>query len=113
MNGLQIKENREKQGLTQEGLAKLIGVSKNTILNYEKGKVIPESKNELLEKILLQNDIDIVSENNNIEYQKTSGYDKKINDIEDQIKHHYEIIKLLKEKIDIIRSAKRNHELDL
>lgn len=113
MNALEIKEHREKKGLTQEGLAKLIGVSKNTILNYEKGRVIPESKNELLEKILLQDNTNITHNLHNIEHPKSSGYDKKINEIEDQIKHHYEIIKLLKEKIDIIKSAKRNHELDL
>ena len=48
MNGLEIKEKRIKLGLTQEELANLIGVSKNTVLNYEKGNTIPESKIKIL-----------------------------------------------------------------
>ncbi|MBF4484401.1 helix-turn-helix domain-containing protein [Flavobacterium sp. CSZ] len=113
MNGLEIKEYRVKKGLTQEALAQLIGVSKNTILNYEKGKVIPESKNALLENILIFSEHNIATKIHNTEYQNLTGYDKKITEIEDQIKHHYEIIKLLKEKIDIIRSAKHNHANNL
>lgn len=113
MNGLEIKQYRTKKGLTQEALGKLIGVSKNTILNYEKGKVIPESKNELLESILIFNNHNITAKNHNTEYQNLTGYDKKIIEIEEQIKHHYEIIKLLNEKIEIIKSAKHNHANDL
>ena len=56
MNGLEIKKNRKKLGLTQLELAKLIGVSKNTVLNYEKGSVIPESKIAILDKILNDSD---------------------------------------------------------
>jgi len=56
MNGLEIKKNRKKLGLTQLELAKLIGVSKNTVLNYEKGSVIPESKIAILGKILNDSD---------------------------------------------------------
>jgi len=53
MNALQIKENRKRLKLTQDGLGKLLGVSKRTIINYENGEVIPESKSELLRQILL------------------------------------------------------------
>lgn len=48
MNALAIKENRKKIGLTQEELAKSLGVSSRTILNWEQGGVIPKSKTELL-----------------------------------------------------------------
>ena len=44
MNALEIKEKRKKLGLTQDELAKKLGVSLKTISNYEKGEVIPESK---------------------------------------------------------------------
>ena len=45
MTGEEIKNNREKLGYTQEKLAELLGVSRQTIINYENGKVIPENKN--------------------------------------------------------------------
>jgi len=52
MSGEDIKKKRKELGLTQEELAKLIGVSKNTILNYEKGRVIPDSKISILDFVL-------------------------------------------------------------
>ena len=36
--GFTLKTAREKKGLTQEEAAKLIGVGKDTISNYERGK---------------------------------------------------------------------------
>ena len=36
-----IPEYRQKKGLTQEGLAALIGVSRQTIISIEKGNYVP------------------------------------------------------------------------
>lgn len=55
MDGLKIKKKREELGLTQKELADLIGASRETIINYEKGKPIPKSKSEILDKVLNQN----------------------------------------------------------
>lgn len=44
MNGLAIKQGREKLGLTQQQFADRIGVSRETIINYEKGRPIPNLK---------------------------------------------------------------------
>lgn len=52
MNKEEIKKKREKKGLTQDQLAKLIGVTRQTVHNYEKGDVIPDSKIELLKRVL-------------------------------------------------------------
>ena len=52
MDGLDIREKREKLGLTQKELADLIGASRETIINYEKGRPIPKSKGEILLKVL-------------------------------------------------------------
>tara|TARA_Y100001963_G_scaffold140507_1_gene207609 strand:- start:495 stop:1130 length:636 start_codon:yes stop_codon:yes gene_type:complete len=52
MTGDQIRINRKKLGLTQDQLAKKLGVSKRTIINYEKGETIPDSKSALLHQIL-------------------------------------------------------------
>lgn len=54
MNALELKENRKKMKLTQEELASKLGVDRRTILNYEKGEVIPESKVKLLHIIFNQ-----------------------------------------------------------
>lgn len=132
MNSLDIKKNRKNLNLTQQELADLLGVSKNTVVNYEKGGKIPDSKIPLLNKIL-SNQNNIVSENNhNIinepqeEYKSLSGFDKKIIETIDEIskrqseliqmdknsedyKLTLEIIDLLKEKITLIKKAKEDH----
>src|SRR5690606_22957073 len=54
MDALEIKQKREELGLTQKELADLIGASRETIINYEKGKPIPKSKSEILDKVLNQ-----------------------------------------------------------
>lgn len=52
MNNLDVKKIRETLGLTQEELGQKIGVSRNTIINYEKGGVIPESKRTILNNLI-------------------------------------------------------------
>ena len=52
MEGLEIKQKREQLGLTQKELGDLIGASRETIINYEKGRPIPKSKSEILNKVL-------------------------------------------------------------
>ncbi len=57
MDGIEIKKKREELGLTQKELADLIGASRETIINYEKGKPIPRSKSEILHKVLEQDSV--------------------------------------------------------
>lgn len=52
MTGSDIVVYRKKHNLTQQEFANLVGVSKNTISNYEIGGVIPKSKLPILESIL-------------------------------------------------------------
>jgi putative transcriptional regulator len=40
----QLKEIRTEQGLTQEALAKMAGVTRQTIIAIEKGKFVPSVK---------------------------------------------------------------------
>jgi predicted transcriptional regulator len=46
-----VKNLRLSLGLTQKELADKIGVSVNTIQNYESGRVIPKSKKKLLSEM--------------------------------------------------------------
>lgn len=125
MNELNIKELRTKNGYSQADLAKKLGVSRQTIVNYEKGEVIPESKKDLLYNILHN---DLKNDNNVIDhFEPTSGYTKKIREKEEEITARLETVKLLKEKkldtahelkiiailktqINIIKEAEHNHK---
>ncbi len=53
MTGEELKTKRKLQGWTQSHLAQKIGVSKGTIINYEKGKKIPESKSKILQEVFV------------------------------------------------------------
>ncbi|WP_185273904.1 helix-turn-helix domain-containing protein [Chryseobacterium indologenes] len=52
MTGNDIVAYRKGHNLTQQQFADMVGVSKNTISNYEGGGVIPKSKIPILEKII-------------------------------------------------------------
>lgn len=52
MNGLIIKDIREKLCLTQEELARMIGVHTRTVQNWEAGTKIPSSKHQILQSLL-------------------------------------------------------------
>ncbi len=53
MTGEQLREKRRQKGWTQAKLATLIGVSTNTIGNYEKGGTIPVSKKNILKAVFV------------------------------------------------------------
>ncbi len=75
MNGLTLKKNREKFGLTQEQLASFIEVSRKTINTYENNGNIPKSKVKLLEKIFEEMGTNVTKNNGII----NNGNAKKIN----------------------------------
>lgn len=56
MDALEIKNIRKSLGLTQADFAKKIGVSRDTVINYERGDKIPDSKIEMLNNLLLENE---------------------------------------------------------
>ena len=80
MNGLELKNRREKLGITQEELAKMMKVSRKTINSYENSGNIPDAKvtyiNIILEQlekesyksnnIVTKNEIEVVTHTNNI-----------------------------------------------
>ena len=57
MDGTSLKAKRKEKGWTQSKLASLIGVSKNTVVNYEKGKTIPDSKKEILKSVFVSKEV--------------------------------------------------------
>ena len=54
MNDLNIKEIREKLGVSQETLAEMVGVHPRTSQNWESGTSIPKSKHAILRDLVLK-----------------------------------------------------------
>lgn len=66
ITGKDIKALRGKLNINQRELAEKLGVSVNTIQNYESGKKIPDSKMKLLSGIIQEYKIRDISHNNGI-----------------------------------------------
>lgn len=109
MNTLDIKEIRKKLQLTQEELGNLIGVSRNTIINYEKGGKIPDSKSTILNNLLNEN-----AQNKNILNEPQAvyetGFDKKIAESKKEIEKIKEEILKFENKIEQDPAKKTTYE---
>lgn len=81
MKSIEIREKRLELGLTQEELATKLGMSARSIINYEKGGVIPKTKNEMLEEFF-----------NNSKKNNESLEDIIYNRIEDKFKERLDLI---------------------
>jgi DNA-binding XRE family transcriptional regulator len=125
MKPLNIKESRKILGITQEQLAKKVGVSRKTMNSYENGSVIPETKIELLLSILGNQEEQHTLEEPDSNYNQLNGYQIKIKSIEEEIQtrkniikestdkylitHQKKMIELLLLQIQEIRIAEKNH----
>jgi DNA-binding XRE family transcriptional regulator len=52
---LDIKKERTNRGMTQQQFAELLGVTRKTIVSYEAGGNIPETKIKMFTKLLSEN----------------------------------------------------------
>jgi len=109
MNTLDIKEIRRKLQLTQEELGNLIGVSRNTIINYEKGGKIPDSKSTILNNLLNEN-AQNKSTLNEPETVYETGFDKKIAEAKTEIEKIKEEIFKFENKITQDPAKKATYE---
>ncbi|MGG6230943.1 helix-turn-helix domain-containing protein [Tenacibaculum sp. SDUM215027] len=78
MNGSDLKVLRKKLGLSQEELGELVGLSKNTIYNYENSGVVPKSKIPIFKKIFKENNVDSNSELRSISEKEALDVIEKI-----------------------------------
>lgn len=106
MNAKEIKEIRNNLNLSQEEFAKLIGVSKNTIYNYENGSKIPDSKITILQN-LKDNKANIASEPTPV---YTNGRDNKIAEYRAEIEKIEEKIKKWEDKLKNYPDKKSKYE---
>lgn len=128
MENFNFKESRKSVGLTQSELAEKLGVSRQTIVNYEKGEVIPESK-KLLLKSIFNKEILIVNEppvdyeirpkylqqyNNDLslkkEYEKTVELNAKIGQ---DSTLELQLIEIIEKRLETIRKTSFNHDYNL
>ena len=56
--GDKLKEQRKKRGLLQEDVSKAIGITRRTMINYEKGVSYPHSR-EIYHKLAAYFDVDV------------------------------------------------------
>lgn len=52
MNSIDVKKIREELNLTQQAFADFLGIDRRTVVNWESGSKIPESKVKLLELLM-------------------------------------------------------------
>lgn len=71
MNALEIKKIRKELKLTQAEFAEKIGVSRDTVINYEKGGAIPTSKIKMLNNLLFVEKNEKLGVGNSVNYFKT------------------------------------------
>ncbi|WP_074408140.1 helix-turn-helix transcriptional regulator [Aquimarina megaterium] len=82
---LNIKKEREIRGMTQEEFAEFLGVNRKTIVSYESGGNIPETKIKMFTRLLSQNShLDQSSEEdlNNTPSKFYNSKGKKVSDKE-------------------------------
>jgi DNA-binding XRE family transcriptional regulator len=125
MKELNIKESRKILGITQEELAKKVGVSRKTMNSYENGSVIPKTKRELLLSILSNTTSEKILKEPDLEYSELATYKIKLKNIEEEIQirkniiaessedyitaHQNKMIELLQLQVQLIKIAEKNH----
>jgi len=110
MLGKRLKEKRHDKKLTQEDLGNMLGVSKVSICNWEKGIKHPSSENLIaLSKILntsidylIGNDYYVVSEDNECEIVMAKDEIALIEELRNHIRVYEMLIDDPKRTIDLI-----------
>lgn len=100
MNAQELKKMRKEASLTQQELANLVGVSLKTIQNYENGEVIPETKHEILHRVLNQ----ALVKEPETSYELTSKECfQKVENLKNETKLKDQIIDLLTIQVDLLK----------
>jgi DNA-binding XRE family transcriptional regulator len=90
MNSLEVLKIREEFGLTQQKFADFLGVDRRTIVNWEKGNKIPDSKIKLLELLVEGrrngSEGNLLSSNPEIKHTPSVDPNREILELKDHIK---------------------------
>jgi len=109
MNGLDIIKIREEFGFTPTQFAKFIGIDRRTVVNWENGRLIPESKVLLIEMLLEK------KRNNKKNPILEENPEKKLELIREisELKDHIKTLKSLVEEKTIVLELYRNENSKL
>jgi transcriptional regulator with XRE-family HTH domain len=92
MSTIDILKIRKNLALTQQEFAELIGVDRRTVINYEQGKKVPESKVKLLQLMIDNGLTNVPLEQKEKTFKKTELHNdadmlsREILDLKDHIK---------------------------
>lgn len=92
MNDLDIREIREKLGVSQESLAEMIGVHPRTIQNWESGSTIPKSKHAILRDLVIKPQQYAGGEQSNVNGNNINGNNVTVNNQPDTIEKLLDIL---------------------
>ena len=105
MSDFDIKEIRTKLHVTQEELAKMLGVSVRTVQNWESGAKIPESKHAILRDLVVRPHRYAGGEQVNTHGDNINGNNVTVNKTDAEMfremKENNEILKFLSEELDL------------
>ena len=113
MNKIDIFKIRQDLGLTQQKFADLLGVDRRTVINYEQGSKIPDSKTKLLELLLADRKKpknNIIEER--IEIDNTFSIDNLNREVLD-LKDHIRTLKEFLEEKSKLSEMYKNENLSL
>lgn len=116
MNNLYVINLRNKFEITQEELAKLVGVTRRTVANWELGRTIPEGMQKVLETISQQNEIEIETKKRKV---NPDSLDRMLGIIENQLsllRDSQDMLKvsqgMLKDSHDIIMAIIKENNIN-
>lgn len=113
---MDIKKIREDLNYNQEEFAKLVGVSRGTIIRWEKGDEIPEKKIEFISQLIDRHKTSPIAAEPVIEYVQISK-SERIKELEttllsrdNQIQYMEEIMEMLRGRIkELTQILKENN----
>jgi DNA-binding XRE family transcriptional regulator len=100
MTGNELLKIREKLGYTQKEFAEIIGVDRRTIINYEQGRKIPNTKIILLNTFLNQGFPDLKGDKEESINWKTNILDLELRNLNREVIDLKDHIKTLKESLE-------------
>ena len=109
MSDIDVEKIRVKLGLTQEELAKKLGVSPRTVQNWEAGKTIPGSKHEMLRNLSVLKESTYYggADDSNIQQKTVMGHNisGNGNNVNSETEKFLELLKKKDEQMDRLISV--------
>lgn len=108
MESIDVRKVRDDLGLTQEEFASLISVDRRTVINYEQGKVMPDSKKKLITLLVKSkkksSDTNNENSSSNTDKNNDEGLLREITSLKNHILTLNELVSDKRNLLDIYKS---------